>query len=183
MRSQRILLGLVFGLALAGTASGQANGQLRWRGGANPLGLQWSPGEARGPCGSIAFPCEETTSTVRLYTNARAPRSLDLQVGYTEDSLSLRLARPQGLNVSLIGRADLLPSLGVYGRLGTATPRAGLAGAPGSIESGVTYGIGLSWDFSRRGSAMLGWDSYDFRTLGGEARDVRATSLGLQWRY
>lgn len=183
MGSQRILLGLVFGLMLAGTASGQANGQLRWRGGANPLGLQPSAGEARTPCGSIAFPCEETTSTVRLYSSAKAPRSLDLQLGYTEELPSLRLPRPQGPNLSLIGRADLVPSLGVYGRLGTTAARAGLAGAPGSMEGGVTYGVGLSWDFSRRGSAILGWDSYDLRTLGGETRDVRATSLGLQWRY
>lgn len=147
MGSQRILLGLVFGLMLAGTASGQVNGQLRWRGGASPLGLQPSASEARGPCGSIAFPCEETTSTVRLYTSTK------------------------------------LPSLGVYGRLGTPAARAGLAGGPGAGEGGVTYGIGLSWNFSRRGSAILGWDSYDLRTLGGETRDVRATSLGLRWRY
>lgn len=182
MKSLRILLGLVFGLTLAAAASGQASGQLRWRGGAHPLGLHLGTGEARGPCGSIAFPCEETTNTVRLYTSPKAPRSLDLQLGYTEEAQTLRMLRPQGLNVSVIGTADLFPSLGVYGRLGTTAARAGLAGTPGS-EGGITYGIGLSWHFSRRGSAMVGWDSYDFRTLGGEARDVRATSLGLQWRY
>jgi hypothetical protein len=54
----------------------------------------------------------------------------------------------------------------------------GLALTPGS-EGGVTYGVGLSWDFSRSASAVLGFDSYDVRGLG----DVRATRLGLQWRY
>ena len=55
-----------------------------------------------------------------------------------------------------------------------------LAG-PGT-ESGLTYGVGLSWDFSRSASAAFGWDIYDLRTPIGESRDVR-TSLGLQWRY
>jgi hypothetical protein len=48
--------------------------------------------------------------------------------------------------------------------------------------SGPSYGIGLRWDFSPRLSAVVGWDNYDYRPAGTE-RDVRATSLGLQWRY
>jgi hypothetical protein len=53
---------------------------------------------------------------------------------------------------------------------------------PGA-DGGLTYGVGLSWDFSRSASAVLGFDSYDFRGASGELRDVRSTSLGLQWRY
>jgi len=48
--------------------------------------------------------------------------------------------------------------------------------------TGPSYGIGLRWDFSPRLSAVVGWDNYDYRPAGTE-RDVRATSLGLQWRY
>lgn len=181
MRMQRTLLGLVFGLAAAGAVQAQATGTLRWRAGASPLGLQ-APADASAPCGSVAFPCDAGTGTLRLYTSTTAPRSVSLQVGYKQqDAGTLGVAPAQGPSFSVIGKAGIAPDLGIYGRLGTTT-RASLAGAPGS-EGGITYGIGLSWDFSRRGSALLGWDSYDFRTLGGEARDVRATSLGLQWRY
>ncbi|HEX7888344.1 MAG TPA: hypothetical protein VF522_03205 [Ramlibacter sp.] len=182
MRSQRILLGLVAGLGVVGGAWAQANGELRWRAGASSLGLQAPASEWRGPCGSVAFPCEDSGGTLRLYASPKAPRTLSLQVAYPEDALPvLRLGRPQAPNVSLIGRTDIGPSLGLYGRLGTAT-RASLAGTSAG-EGGITYGVGLSWDFSRRGSATVGWDLYDFRALGGETRDVRTTSLGLQWRY
>jgi hypothetical protein len=52
-------------------------------------------------------------------------------------------------------------------------------------ESGyrLTYGVGLSWDFTPRLSATLGWDSYDLRTAGSEREPVRFTNIGLQWRY
>jgi hypothetical protein len=71
----------------------------------------------------------------------------------------------QGLKVGMVGKKGPARDLGVYGRLGAAS-----------------YGVGVSWDFAPRASAIVGWDSYDMRTVGGE-RDVRATSLGLQWRY
>ncbi len=90
--------------------------------------------------------------------------------------------RSQGLNLSLVGRAPLFGGLGLYGRLGTtygygdAPPGVALAGPDGS---GFSYGAGVSMDFSRRLSATLGWESHDFRFTGG----LRATSLGLQYRY
>ncbi len=46
----------------------------------------------------------------------------------------------------------------------------------------ASYGVGLSWDFSPRASATVGWDTYDVRSAAGD-REVRSTSLGLQWRY
>lgn len=180
MRPQRTLVGLVLGLA-AFAASAQAPATLRWRTGA-PLGLQLPANDWRAPCGSVAFPCNGA-GTVRLYTSETAPRSVSLQLAEPAASGALRMERPQGLNVSLLGKAGIAPDLGVYGRVGTIARAApGWAGVAGG-EGGVTYGVGLSWDFSRRGSAMVGWDSYDVRGAGGETRDVRATSLGLQWRY
>jgi OOP family OmpA-OmpF porin len=182
MWKQRTLLGLTMVLATS-AAWAQTGGAVRLRAGAAPLGLQLAPGDWRGPCGSVAFPCSGDTGTLRLYSSETAPRSLSLQVTQPEDASALRMAGPPAMQFSLVGKAGIAPKLGlgVYGRVGTAT-RARLAGAPGN-EGGVTYGVGLSWDFSRRGSAIVGWDTYDFRTAGGEARDVRATSLGLQWRY
>ncbi|HSV78246.1 MAG TPA: hypothetical protein VLK85_03445 [Ramlibacter sp.] len=93
---------------------------------------------------------------------------LNVQVGTLEPSPTDRLlgrTRSQGLKVGVVGKKGLASDLGVYGRLGASS-----------------YGVGFSWDFSPRASAMLGWDAYDIRTVNGE-RDVRATSLGLQWRY
>ncbi|QJW83699.1 hypothetical protein HK414_05555 [Ramlibacter terrae] len=79
-------------------------------------------------------------------------------------------------------RAPLAEDVGIYGRFGTASRAASPARFGTAEGTGLSYGLGVSWDFSPRASATLGWDSYDFRTLTGE-RELRATSLGLQWRY
>ena len=180
MRSQRTLLGLVIAIAAAGTVAAQTTGSLRWRGN-HTLGLQ-AGAEAQLPCGSYTLSCSDT-ATLPLYTSPRAPRSVSMQVAPGELPSALRLARSQGLNVSLVGKAGIAQDLGVYGRVGTTLNRAtpALAGAT-SGDGGLTYGVGLSWDFARSASASMGLDSYDIRGSLGDARELR-TSLGLQWRY
>ena len=92
----------------------------------------------------------------------------------------------QGNAMFLVGRARVLPSLGVYGKLGTSysRPEAAVMGnspAPWAEPGyGFAYGGGLSWDFSPRVSATFEWGSYDLRLSSGP---VRSTSLGLQIRY
>lgn len=108
------------------------------------------------------------------------PLGLQVQPAQLEDSAAWRLARVQGPAVRVVGRVERIPQIGFYGRLGTAT----LPPVPGwAQEAGTTVGVGLSWDFSQRASATLGWDSYDLQTANGLSRDIRATSLGLRWRY
>ena len=184
MLSQRPVLGLVLGLAAIAAAQAQTSGTLRWRASGTPIGLQLPASEWNAPCGSIAFPCDVDATALRLYTSPRAPRSLSLQISQAEDAAAGSAAWLQGLNVGLLGRAGIAEEFGLslYGRMGMSPGRTTRAGLTGS-EAGLTYGVGLAWDFSRHGSATLGWDLYDFRTAGGDARDVRATSLGLRWRY
>ncbi len=181
MVSQRNALALICGLATAAAASAQENGTLRWRSGGSPLGLQAGQRDVRVPCGSFTFSCSDA-ATVPLYSSATAPRAVAMQVA-PADTFSLRSPQAQGFNVSVIGKAGLGWDLGVYGRVGTSFNRASPAmSSLASSEGGLTYGVGLSWDFSRSASAAVGMDSYDVRSATGEVRDVR-TSLGLQWRY
>lgn len=182
MQCPRQLLGIALGLALLGSASAQTQGALRWRAGSNPVGLQAGSGNALVPCTSYTFSCADGAS-VPLYTSVTAPRSLSMQVGYDHGSpAALRAGRAPGLNLSLVGKAGLVSDFGVYGRIGTFHRSGPLLTSPAGGEGGLTYGVGLSWDFSRSASAAVGLDSYDVRGHAGEARDVR-TSLGLQWRY
>ncbi|MEJ8838479.1 outer membrane beta-barrel protein [Ramlibacter sp. AN1133] len=179
--SQRNGLVLILGMAAALAAVAQSNATLRWRSGASPLGLQPAGTAPAVQCGPFSLACD-TTAIVPLYASRVAPRTVSMQVG-TSDAAALRMARSQGLSLALVGKAGLFSDLGVYGRVGATLGRgSGFAAMPGS-DTGMTYGVGLSWDFSRGASAMLGFDSYDVRGAGGDARDVRATSLGLQWRY
>lgn len=178
---QRTLPGLVIA-AVAIAAAAQSGEALRWRSGFNPLGLQPAAGSFRVTCGSVAFPCD--AGSLPLYTSETAPRSLSMELGHARRTVT-GLGGPTGLAVSLTGRASVAPTLGIYGRVGTSfgrnAPTASLGAGPD--PAGMAYGVGLSWDFSRSASAVVGWDLYDVRTPVGDSRDVRATSLGLQWRY
>ena len=81
--------------------------------------------------------------------------------------------------VSVVGKASFgSSSFGLFGRVGSGS--AARTYALGTDTGfGLSYGAGLSWDFSPRASATLGWDSYDLRPGGA----VRSTSLGLRLRY
>jgi OmpA-OmpF porin, OOP family len=178
MRMQQCVLGLVVVMA-AGAALADSAGVLRWRSGIAPLGLQ--PGGERLPCTSYTLACSDATS-VSLYSSETAPRSLSLQISEADRLAATRVGRSPGLNFSLVGKAGILQDLGVYGRVGTTVNRPTTAAQfMGAGDGGLTYGVGLSWDFSRRANAAVGLDAYDVRGIG-EVRDWR-TSLGLQWRY
>jgi hypothetical protein len=102
-------------------------------------------------------------------------------------SLAFSVGRaPIGLNTSLVGRAQL-SSFSAFGKLGTITntrpdtSQMGMAAMPlNEPTSGLTWGGGVSWDFTPRLSATFEWISYDLRMPAGP---VRSTSLGLQYRY
>ncbi|MFI4926431.1 MAG: hypothetical protein ACHP7E_01930 [Burkholderiales bacterium] len=179
MRMQQCVLGLVLAAA-ASVVLADSAGMLRWRAGITPLGLQ-AAGEERLPCTSYTLACSEASS-VSLYSSETAPRSLSLQVGEADRLAAMRLGRSPGLNLSLVGKAGILQGLGVYGRIGTTVNRPpSTAQFMGAGDGGLTYGVGLSWDFSRRVNAAVGLDAYEVRGIG-DVRDWR-TSLGLQWRY
>ena len=103
-------------------------------------------------------------------------------------SLGLSAGRaPIGLNTSLVGRAQYA-SFSAFGKLGTTTasrPDTSLMGMgtepplndPGN---GLSWGGGVSWDFSPRLTASFEWVSYDLRMPNGP---VRTTNLGLQFKY
>jgi hypothetical protein len=83
--------------------------------------------------------------------------------------------------VSVVGRATVGDSpFSLFGKVGsTSHVKTYALGADSG--AGLSYGAGVSWDFSPRASATVAWDTYDLRGAGAGA--VRATSLGLQWRY
>ena len=184
MSTQRALLGLVFG-SMAAFAASADTGSLRWRGEGSSLGLRAGASDFRVPCGSVAFPCEGGGTSTLLYSSAKSPRSISMQVGHLDSGSTMRMARPQGMNISVVGKTGVAPDLGVYGRVGTFFGRSGPSLTPSSFGegSGHSYGMGVSFELSRRASASVGVDSYDIRTSTGDSRDVRAASLGLQVRY
>jgi hypothetical protein len=157
------------------------------------LGLNVGRSRYNLPCGSVTLLCDDTDRSVQLYAGTMVGDFWGVQLGYLNMG---RIARgggetsARGLNLSLVGKAPLGRSFGVFGRAGTTygrTESSALAGsgvATGSDHGfGLSYGAGVSFDFTPRLSATLEWDSNDFRFAGTGRDPVRSTSLGLQFRY
>lgn len=164
---------LVLGLFAAFAAAAQVQGQSIRRSGAP--GLQPAGAGFRIACGTVAFPCDDAPG-MRLSAAVRdRPVLLDLQAGNERQPW-------QGLRLGLAGKPLKDSEFGLYGRWSGAQSRPASNLQGGAVESAGSYGLGVSWDFTPNTSATLGWDSYDLRQ-GGAERELRATSLGLQWRY
>ena len=153
------------------------------------LGLNAKTAPQRLGCLAAAWGCTAANS-VSLHGGTLFGGSWGAEVGVVDMGRAWRSAWParsQGLNLSLVGRAPLGASFGLFGRFGATyglpeaspLPSAWASGPDGGF--GLSYGGGLSYDFSPRLSATLGWDSHDGRLYGREP--VRAASVGLQYRY
>ncbi|MDP3759087.1 MAG: hypothetical protein Q8R01_01060 [Ramlibacter sp.] len=182
-------------LPFAADAQEPVSSKSAWQAGWYPsprssLGLHLGRSQTGLPCGKTALVCDTADQSTQLQASAMVGKFWGVEMGYAESGrIALGEGRAQGLNLSLVGKAPLGQSLGVFGKLGTTgrgdTPNYWGAGpAPGSGPAfGLSYGAGVSFAFTPRLSATLAWDSNDFRFTGSGREPVRSTSLGLQYRY
>jgi len=158
------------------------------------LGLNLGRSHYNVPCGTnVSLLCDDTDRSVQLYGGTAVSGFWGVELGYLNMGRIGRAGgttRAQGLNLSLVGKAPLGRSFGVFGKVGTTYGRtessalssSGIA-AGNDHGFGLSYGAGMSFDFTPRLSATLQWDSNDFRFAGSGRDPVRSTSLGLQYRY
>lgn len=157
------------------------------------LGLSLGRSRYSVSCPTTSLVCDQDDTAIRLYGGSMLGDHWGVEIGYLDMGRIAReggKTRAQGLNLSLVGKAPLLSSFGVFGRLGTTygrteTSTSGSTAIAAGTEQGfgLSYGAGLSYDFTARLSATLAWDSNDFRFAGGGRDPVRSTNLGLQYRY
>lgn len=172
----------------AGSASSFTSGSNR-----GYLGLTVGRSDYRMGCSATTLSCDDSSSSIHIYTGTPRGNFWGAELGYINMGRATRAgsrAKAEGMNVSLVGRASIANSFRVFGKLGTTYGHTDTSSALGSgmatgSESGfgLSYGAGVSFDFTPKLSATLGWDSHDFRFPGGARDPVRATSLGLQYRY
>ena len=161
--------------------------------GRSHLGLTLGRSSYNLPCGSIAFTCDDSDRSLRLHAGAMVGNFWGVELGYLNMGRIARAGgdtKAQGLNLSLVGKAPLARSFGVFGKVGTTYGRTETTSlAASGITSGsdrgfgLSYGAGVSFDFTPRLSATVEWESNDFRFSGSGRDPVRSTSLGLQYRY
>jgi OOP family OmpA-OmpF porin len=157
------------------------------------VGLSLGRSRYSAPCGATSFSCDSTDNSVQLYTGTMPSNFWGVELGYIDMGRISRgggTTTAQGLNMSLVGKAPVWQSLGVFGKVGTTYSRTDSiaqlgGGANNGMERGfgLSYGAGVSYEFTPRLSATLGWDSHDFIFAGGGRDPVRSTSLGLQFKY
>lgn len=151
------------------------------------LGLSPTRG-APESCTTTALVCDKER-VPNLYAGTMIGKYWGAEMGVVETGRLWRggiESRSQGLNLSLVGRARIAPSLGVFGKVGTTYGRTetmilGNTGAP-EQGFGLSFGGGVTYDITPQLSATFELESHDLRLQG--ARDpVRSGSLGLQLRY
>lgn len=98
--------------------------------------------------------------------------------------------RAEGMNFSLVGRAPVGNSFGLFGRIGATWGRTRVDAAPGSGIAtgratgwGPAYGLGVDWAFAPNWSAVLDWQRHRFDFAGDENAWVRSTNIGLKYRF
>lgn len=157
------------------------------------LGLQPRSVQVSVGCGASLLPCRSDEDALAARRNPGGLRwsvelgLLDLGPAQRTGAAGVR----QGLNLSLVGRRPLFgSSFSVYGKLGTTYgyPDGSGSALPASLAAtdsgyGVSFGAGLSMTMTPRLSATLGWDTHELRLGSGNRDSLRATSLGLQYRY
>lgn len=188
------VLATVLPVAALAQSGDSASSDSWWRPGAGrvAVGLNLGRSHFHLDC-AAAFPCDKRDTYWSLYgrhmMDDRWGSQLSL-VNMGEADRGGGGTRAYGLDLSLVGKVPLTDSLGAYGKLGaiwghTRVNAAAASGLPTGTENGLglSLGAGVSWDFTPKLSAVLEWDRYDFKFAGVGREGVRATSLGLQYRY
>ena len=157
------------------------------------VGLSLGGSRYSAPCGAASFSCDSTGTSVQVSTGNMVGNFWGVELGYIDMGRISRgggTTKARGLNLSLVGKAPVWQSVGVFGKLGTTYGRTESSAVTGSGVGtgsergfGLSYGAGVSYDFTPQLSATLGWDSHDFHFAGSGRDPVRSTSLGLQYKY
>lgn len=173
---------------------GEGNSSLLAPGsGRTSIGLNLGRSDYQVGCGNLLLGCDDEDRYVHLYGRSMVNDYWGAELGLVDMGSIDRgggSTKAQGINLSLVGRAPLGNRFSLYGKLGTTYGRTRTSASPlsGLAEGtehgfGLAYGAGVSYDITPRLSAVLEWDSHDLRFAGGGRDPVRATSLGLQYRY
>ena len=206
MKARHVLLGTAMAASLVWSAAALAQGSTPMSAEDGSTARSFLPAQGRGyvglslgrsrysaPCGATSFNCDSTDNSVQISAGNMVGNFWGVELAYIDMGRISRgggTTKAQGLNLSLVGKAPIWQSIGVFGKIGTTYGRTETSALLGSGMNngsdrgfGLSYGAGVSYDFTPRLSATLAWDSHDFQFAGSSRDAVRSTSLGLQYKY
>ena len=188
---------LVAALAVAAGAStgayAQSSNYALYAPGSAYIGLNAGRSDYSLGSGAGGFALEKRDTNYNIYGGGYFNSNFGLELGYTDFGRIHRAGgttQAHGLNLSLVGRLPLAESFQLTGRLGSTYGRTEVTASSTSGFSngtksgfGLSYGLGVSYDFSTNWSAVLQWDRYklDFANTGRDP--VTSTTVGLKYRF
>jgi hypothetical protein len=119
--------------------------------------------------------------------------NLGMEAGYTNFGSVARgggNTKAEGINISLIGKMPVHPSLNLLGKVGTTYGHTEVSSAPGSgvssgSESGFdwSYGVGAELVINPQWSAVLQYDEHYMKFAGNSSERLSTTTIGVRMHY
>ena len=142
-------------------------------------------------CGGAS--CDKKDTSFRLFGGYQFTPNIAAELGYTDlGKLKVDLG-PLGSGDIGATAWDLsgvfswpIQQFGVFGRLGVARVEAkpgGALGGDSATKSGLTWGLGGSYDFNRNLGLRLEFQRFRADAGGGDTADIDNLSLGVLWRF
>ena len=184
------ILGLASAVAFTGPALAQDMGFY--------AGLSIGQSSADVDCTGFAS-CDDSDSAWKIFGGYQFNRNLAAELGYTD--LGEFTATGPGISaaveatafeLSAVGTFPIADKFSIFGRIGMYMAdtelSATVGGTSGSVSddnTGLTFGIGVRYDFTRNLGVRAEWQKYSDvggDDVGGES-DVDVISIGVVWKF
>ena len=186
---------LVAGAALTMAAGAQAQSSMSsiYVPGSGYVGLTAGQSDYSLDNGIGVFGSDQGDTSYGVKTGGYFNNNFGMEIGYTDFGTVNRSGgntNADGINISLIGRMPLNPSINLLGKIGTTYSRTEVTADPASgIASGsengfgLSYGLGVEYAFNPKWSTVLQYESHEMNFAGDRSDRVGNTSLGVRYRF
>lgn len=145
-------------------------------------------------CGAApGLTCGNPHLATHLYAGGMFNSVLGGEIGYINMGRADRAGgttRAEGINLALVAQVPATQAIGVFGKLGATYGHTTRSSAPAALLTGggdngwgPSIAAGVNWNFNNNWTAVLEWERHRFNFGAGQRDYVRATSLGLKYRF
>ena len=186
---------LVAGAALTMAAGAQAQSSMSsiYVPGSGYVGLTAGQSDYSLENGIGVFGSDQGDTSYGVKAGGYFNNNFGMEIGYTDFGTVNRSGgntNADGINISLIGKMPLNPSINLLGKIGTTYSRTEVTADPASgIASGsengfgLSYGLGVEYAFNPKWSTVLQYESHEMNFAGDRSDRVGNTSLGVRYRF
>lgn len=186
---------LVAGAALTMAAGAQAQSSMSsiYVPGSGYVGLTAGQSDYSLDNGIGVFGSDQGDTSYGVKAGGYFNNNFGMEIGYTDFGTVNRSGgntNADGINISLIGKMPLNPSINLLGKIGTTYSRTEVtADSASGIASGsengfgLSYGLGVEYAFNPKWSTVLQYESHEMNFAGDRSDRVGNTSLGVRYRF